>query len=101
MILRAYSIYDRKALQYHPPFYVSADGAAVRHMADAANDMQNMIGRHPNDFVLYYVGDYDDQKGAMLPVSPLVHIIDAMALVQVQRELPIMRSDAHVNGEAG
>lgn len=87
MILRAYSIYDRKSLQYHPPYFASTDGAAVRNFADAANDMQSMIGRHPADYVLFYLGDYDDQKGAMQPVSPLVHVIDAMALVQAQPQL--------------
>lgn len=82
MLLRCYSIFDRKALQYHPPFFQSADGAAVRMVADLANDTQTMVGRHPADFVLFYIGDYDDQRGLLSPVSPLVHIIDLVALVK-------------------
>lgn len=83
-MLKAYSIFDRKALQYHPPFFASTDGSAVRSFSDAANDAQSSIGRHPSDYVLFYVGEYDDQKGAMLPVSPLIHIVDAVAVVEAK-----------------
>lgn len=88
MMLRCYSIFDRKALQYHPPFFQSTDGAATRAVADLANDLNTQIGRHPSDFVLFMIGEYDDQKGAMLPCSPLVHVVDAVALVQ-GRDVPL------------
>lgn len=88
MILRCYSVFDRKALQYMPPFFQSTDGAATRLLSDAVGDPQTNVGRHPADFVLFYIGDYDDQKGQMIPVSPLVHVIDAVALVQKQEPLP-------------
>lgn len=89
MKLRAYSVYDRKAFQYHPPYFSSTDGAAVRSFADLANDTSTQVGRHPGDFVLFYVGEYDDSKGEMLPMSPIGHVIDAMACVKIQTELPI------------
>jgi len=84
MLLRCYSIFDSKALQYHPPFHQSTDGAAVRALGDLVADMQTQVGRHPRDFVLYFIGTYDDHKGAMQPVEPLVHVIDAIALVQLK-----------------
>lgn len=89
MILRAYSIFDTKALQYHPPFYSSTDGAAVRSLSDLANDPNTNIGRHPADYVLYCVGTWDDNKGDFAPVSPLMHVMDAVALVKLTPELPI------------
>jgi len=82
MITNAYTIYDRKALQYHPPFYAVADGAAVRIVQDLVADNQTQLGRHPHDFVLYRCGAYDDSKGQLLPASALQHIIDASALVE-------------------
>lgn len=82
MLLRCYSVYDRKALQYFPPFHASADGAAVRSFSDLANDPNTNVGRHPGDFVLFFIGEYDDSKGAMVPVSPLVHVVDATAVVR-------------------
>lgn len=89
MILRAYSIFDRKALSYHPPYYAGTDGQAVRTLSDVVADTNSMLSRHPNDFVLFHVGDFDDQKGSFKPVSPIVHIIDAIALVAaMQSEIP-------------
>lgn len=87
MILRAYSIFDNKALQYHPPFFASTNGQAVRSLSDLANDLSTNIGRHPGDYVLYCVGEYDDAKGAMRPFSPLEHVVDAVAMIKLQPSL--------------
>lgn len=84
MMLRAYSIFDTKALVYMQPFFTSTNGAAVRMLADTANDMNTTIGRHPADYVLYCIGHYDDQSGAMTPYSPLEHVVDAVALVTIK-----------------
>jgi len=88
MILHAYTIYDRKALQYHSPFFAVADGAAVRSFMDLANDTQTSVGRHPGDYVLYRCGGYDDASGSLLPVTVLEHIIDAQAVVRAVSPLP-------------
>lgn len=86
MILNAYAIYDRKGLVYHAPFFAAQDGQAVRSFSDLANDPSTTIGRHPNDYVLYRVGGYDDSSGSLLPVSTLEHIVDANALVRNRLE---------------
>ncbi|QCQ84904.1 nonstructural protein [Blackfly microvirus SF02] len=88
MKLRGYSVYDRKALQYHPPFFASTDGAAVRSFSDLANDPETQVGRHPGDYTLYFVGEYDDQKGHMIPMDPIGHVIDANALIRIEQKLP-------------
>lgn len=94
MQYKAYSIFDSKALTYSPPFFQTTDGSAIRMLSDLANDQGTQIGRHPKDFVLFCVGSYDDQKGAMSPVSPLLHVMDAVALVKLQ---PMMNFKAPVN----
>lgn len=100
MILHAYTIYDRKALQYHSPFFAVADGAALRSFMDLANDPNTSVGRHPGDYVLYRCGAYDDASGSMLPVSALEHVSDALPLVRAQSGLPfdqvrLQRTDAN------
>lgn len=89
MILNAYAIYDRKSLVYNPPFFTHTDGSATRMLSDLVNDLQTNVGRHPSDYVLFRVGTYDDAKGLLLGVSPLVHVIDAMALVTTNQPLPL------------
>lgn len=80
MIVNAYSIFDRKTLVYYQPWFQPTDGAASRILADLVNDPSTSIGKHPGDFVLFRIGTYDDAKGLMTSVSPLVHIMDAIAL---------------------
>lgn len=80
MILRMFSIFDRKALTYHPPYYAVNEQAAIRTLHDVVADTNTNIGRHPNDFVLYLVGVYDDEKGEVQPIAPLIHVIDAISL---------------------
>lgn len=87
MLLYAYSIYDRKALQYHPPFFASTDGSAVRSFSDLVNDTNTNVGRHPNDYVLYCVGSYSDADGSMHPETPLRHVIDAQACLKIESML--------------
>ena len=88
MIVNGYTIYDRKALTYSPPFFAVADGAAVRMFTDLVGDQNTQVGRHPGDFVLYRCGGYDDSNGSLLPVTALQHIVDAMALVARPVPLP-------------
>lgn len=90
MITKAYSVYDRKTLVYSPPFYAPTDGAAMRIISDAAGDVNSQLGRHPMDYVLFYVGDFDDLKGILLAVTPLMHVVDVVSLVQVQPSLPLV-----------
>lgn len=89
MILRSYSIYDVKALQYHSPWFAVSDGSAVRSFSDMANDQNTTIGRHPRDYTLYLVGTYDDNSGLFSPIHPPVHVMDAAACVQQQADLPL------------
>lgn len=84
-----YSVYDRKTLTYLPPYFSVTDGSAVRMLSGELQDPKSMLSRHPNDYVLFFVGEFNDQDGAVAPAHPLVHIIDCQALVAaMQQEIP-------------
>lgn len=80
MILRAYSLFDHKALVYSPPFYAATDAAAVRMVSDTVADQNTSLSRHPADYTLFRTGEFDDSSGLFLQHSPLVHIVDVAAL---------------------
>lgn len=82
MMLRVYSVFDRKALSYANPFYAVNDASAVRIVSDAAGDDQTSLSRHPNDYVVYCIGEYNTDKGELVPYSPLVHLVDVIALIK-------------------
>ncbi|WNK14451.1 MAG: nonstructural protein [Microvirus sp.] len=88
MKLNAYSVYDRKALQYHPPFFASTDGAAVRMLQDLVSDPASSISRHAGDYVLFRCGQYDDSNGSLAPCAPLDHVCDALSLLPKSKFSP-------------
>lgn len=92
MILRAYSLFDNKAVQYHQPFFSSTDGAATRSVRDLVEDTNTTVGRHPSDYSLWFVGTWDDQHGVFTSNNP-VHVVDAVALVPAP-VTPLFRKEA-------
>jgi len=60
MKLNVFSIYDEKAQAYNAPFFQSAVGQAMRSFCDLAKDEKTSINRHPEDFALYHIGEFDD-----------------------------------------
>lgn len=87
MTMFAYSIFDYKSLVYNSPWFQPADGAATRILSDLANDPSTNIGRHPGDYVLYKIGSYDDATGRLEALSPVEHVMDAIALVRLRPDM--------------
>ncbi|WNK13291.1 MAG: nonstructural protein [Microvirus sp.] len=101
MITNAYAIFDNKALIYNVPWFQPTHGAATRILADLVNDGSTNVGRHPGDYVLYQIGTYDDAKGEFIPLAPLVHIMDAIALVRLQPDFFQPNVGNQINNGAG
>ncbi len=81
MKLKAYSVYDLKALIYSPPFYAHNSAVAIRNVRDSMAGGGTSLSAHPADYVLYCVGEFDDQNGALLMLDPREHVVDLIALV--------------------
>lgn len=71
MIVTAYSFFDSKVGIFHPPFFMLHRGQAFRAALELASDMSTQIGRHPADFVLFELGQFNDQTGALETVAPI------------------------------
>ena len=65
MRMNVYTIYDVAAGVYLRPFFHHSDGAATRVFKDMVMDGEHDIGRHPEDYSLYRIGTYDDNKGSL------------------------------------
>lgn len=61
MISKVYSLFDSKALYFEAPFFMLNRNMAMRLFADWAQDPKTMIFRHPEDYTLYELGEFDDQ----------------------------------------
>ena len=82
MKLELYSVFDKAVKAYMTPFFARARGEAIRSFGDAANDEKHQFGKHANDFVLYYIGEFDDQSGIVTRVDP-ERVISAIELLVV------------------
>ncbi|QCQ84790.1 nonstructural protein [Blackfly microvirus SF02] len=98
MLLNAYSLYDQKALTYSPPFYCAAHGQAVRMVMELVSDPSTICGRHPADFSLLCVGQFDDTAGLLLPTQHREHIADAVSL-SPKRQPDFFANPPVTNGE--
>lgn len=93
----AYTLFDVKALVYHPPFFQINDALATRMVSDLVADSTTQMGRHPADFKLYRVGLYDDSKGIIAAEGPF-HVIDCVGLVP-PKEMPLFNVDPKMTYE--
>lgn len=69
---KIFSIYDCKVEAFMQPFFMAANGAAVRAFTQIANDKASDISKNPGDYTLFELGSYDDSNAQidMLP-SPV------------------------------
>ena len=80
MILKAFSIRDSKGEIYHPPFYKPTHGLAEREFQDLTKDDKSQVNKHPEDFDLFHIGEYDDQSGKFTSLATPQHMIKAIDL---------------------
>lgn len=91
MNMRLYSILDSKAASFGVPHFSQTDSSAIRTFSDAVNDPSNpnnQWNRHPEDFSMYFVGEFDEETGELFPALPR-SLVTASALkaVSTQPEL--------------
>ena len=65
MIHKIYAVYDSKGESYTPPFFDHAEGRAIRTFSDCCNDPGHQFGKHPEDYTLFDLGQYDDNTGTI------------------------------------
>ncbi len=58
---KMFVIYDSKAEAYLQPWFLTTEGQAKRAMADCVNDKDHNFGRHPEDYTLFEIGEFNDQ----------------------------------------
>lgn len=65
------TIRDRVADVYGVPSFVLSTGAAVRSFGDEINKKDGSpLSQHPEDFDLFYLGEYDDADGSFYADGP-------------------------------
>jgi hypothetical protein len=81
--MRIFAVFDVKTAVYGLPFFAPTIAAAVRSLGDAVKspDKTSDVARHPEDFRLYDLGEYDEVSGEVSAKKP-AFIIDCSALTE-------------------
>lgn len=83
MIHELIAVYDIKAQIYGKPVCAQSHASAIRSFGDAVNDQNTEYNKHPEDFILFAIGQYDDSTGNFEQDKPK-ELAKALAL----KELP-------------
>lgn len=78
MQLKVFTIRDSKAETFGQPFFQKTHGEAERNFTQLAKDPKSTINTFPEDFDLYYLGIYDDQKGTFGALETPQHVVKAV-----------------------
>ena len=83
MLLFVVSVKDRASDLFNRPFFVPHRNVAVRDFTDEVNRVaaDNNLNKHPDDFDLYLLGEFDDNKGEFFNLTPQV-LVRAKDVIQ-------------------
>lgn len=72
MRYNVFAIRDRAADVFGQPIFLASVGIAVRSFADEVNraDANNNLNKHPEDFDLYKLAEFDDDTGLFTQDGP-------------------------------
>lgn len=84
MVQKVFGVRDSKALAFLQPFFSASTGAAVRAFGDAINEGNSPLAKHPEDYLLYELADFDDSTGEFISCNPIKMLGCGADFVQVK-----------------
>ena len=60
MLMKVFSVRGMKAEAFLQPFFMVTKGTAIRAFTALVNDDKHHFGKHPEDFTLFELGEWDD-----------------------------------------
>lgn len=74
MRYKVLAIRDRAADMFSQPMFFTSVGIGIRAFGDEVKrtDANNNLSKHPEDFDLYHIADFDDSTGEFEVCRPLM-----------------------------
>lgn len=63
MLFKVFTVYDSKVEAYMSPFVMRSRGEAIRAWESTVNDPNTQFYKHPADFTLFEIAEWNEQKG--------------------------------------
>lgn len=90
-MLKMFSVFDQAVGSFDAPWFAAAKGQAARMFGDAVLSEKGPMSKHPGDYRLFYLGEFDEQTGAVHAVSPEAMAVGSDFLVPVAAPLREVR----------
>lgn len=87
MQLFVFSVYDKAVGAYLQPFYARAKGEAIRQFTEACHDEKSLFAKHGTDYLLVYLGSFDDVTGLFTTGEPERLLAAHEAIARSERKL--------------
>lgn len=75
--MKMFSVRDVKAEGFNIPFFQPTFGLAERMFKELCQDEKSTLYKNPEDFSLYYLGEFDPRSGSLNLVDQPKHVLDA------------------------
>lgn len=74
---KIYALRDVRTEAFLRPMFLQNSAVLERVLLDAKNDENSTLSLHPEDYQVYYLGEYDDNNGLITPV-PAEHMYNVI-----------------------
>jgi hypothetical protein len=81
MKLSAFSVFDAAVGAFLPPFFMRSHLEAVRSFGEAVGNQEHQFAKHPKDYTLFHLGEFDDASGFLSPETAPKPIISAQQAI--------------------
>lgn len=82
--MRVYSVLDLKVKEYGPLILGNSDAAMARAARDGVPGSGSVIAKHPEDFNLMYLGEFDVDTGMLVPVDVPILVENFATLIPAE-----------------
>lgn len=88
MRLCVFTVLDKAVGAFLQPFYARSKGEAIRSFTEACLDEKSSFAKHNTDYVLMYLGEFDDVTGLFHSGEPerVLGAFEAVAVTDRGRE---------------
>lgn len=76
-----FSVFDEKAQVYSTPVFLPHKGLAVREFSDVVKDKNSALAKHPSDYKLCLLGEFDNVSGGFLACPQPEFVCSAIEFV--------------------
>lgn len=98
--MKIYSIFDKKVGTYGPVMSFQDEINAKRYFGACVVNADTIVGMYPEDYVLTYIGEFDDVSGCITADHMPTHVIEALACVAVRDQASLQsKADEPLSGE--